>query len=311
MHTGSGSIALGSSPDAESGHLGLLADHHLAKVQARREAPLADGTEFTCRPLEASEIKVHRRKRTVEGHWNVFGNVDEGGDQIMPGSFDKTIERDGPEGTNRIKFFWQHELGIGMPTELIADERSLFGRAKVTDHPDFDRFLALIADGVAGDLSIGWLPLKREFIDDEDTGRTVRRVTEARLFEGSPVYWPMNLLSRITALKASGDALRKDAPLGEALRFLAAAEIQVSNPALSAQDAKQVRDVLIEIGERSTETLEALGFLGIGGGKPAARKAESVRGEPDDEGLTEALEKALKEVADLSETTKAVAREYV
>jgi hypothetical protein len=107
---------------------------------ARSDLSGAGGVEFKALPM--TEVKVDRKKRRVEGWAAAYGNVDLGGDRIHPGAAQKTIEDRMPR--QLIKFFWNHEFGIGMPEALEEHPTGLLAVGKVTDHPEFDKYLAQI-----------------------------------------------------------------------------------------------------------------------------------------------------------------------
>ena len=161
--------------------------------------------EFKAMP---AEFKVDRSKRTVAGWAARYGNVDNGGDLLMPGAAAKTLADRLPR--QLIKFFWQHgfwpeasSLGPMDTAEEHAD--GLFTESKVSNDPSLDRFLAQIEDGTAAYQSIGWTPIKAEPGEDE-AGNRIRRVFEFKLFEVSAVWWPMNELARIVEVKAGSAA---------------------------------------------------------------------------------------------------------
>ena len=149
-------------------------------------------------PFELKQLDVE--EGIFEGYAAVFGNVDEGGDVIVPGAFSKTLQERG----NRIKITWQHDWRepIGKPLELREDEHGLYIKGKLTlDTQRGREALALMRDGVIDELSIGYDAIKSEYVKRD--GRTVRELREIRLYEISPVTVAMNEEARIMNVKAA------------------------------------------------------------------------------------------------------------
>lgn len=145
---------------------------------------------------------VEGEANTFEGHASIFNVPDDGRppDIVLPGAFAKTIQEWGPEGKNRIKILALHRydwLPIGRPTVLKEDEKGLFFRAQLSDTVLGRDIKTLIADGVISELSIGYDPVKWEI--DKTAG--MRRLSEVRLWEISPVTWAMHPQALIDNVK--------------------------------------------------------------------------------------------------------------
>ena len=224
---------------------------NLPTLQSNRP-DLASETEF--KALSGIEFKVDRAKRRVEGWAARYGNIDLGLDRIHANAASKTIKDRLPRGL--IKFFFNHEFGIGMPEALEEHESGLLAVGKVTDHPDFDKFLALIEEGVLAHQSIGYSPVKVGFTEEED-GKQVREIFEYKLFEWGPVYWPMNELAEITAVKAAHAMLGIES-LGASIRALQKAHAIIRSGSLGDRHEKNLRALLDELAGVATEMQEAL-----------------------------------------------------
>ena len=160
------------------------------------------------------EIKKADESGAFEGHAAIFGNIDDGGEIILPGAFKKTIlERFG-----RIKVCWQHDwqAPIGKPLEMREDDQGLYVKAMISDTALGRDVRTLMRDGVVSELSIGYDVIKDSWA--EVAGRQVRALHELRLYEFSPVTVAMNPLATITGVKGI-DALRDCEP-SEALEVL-------------------------------------------------------------------------------------------
>jgi hypothetical protein len=159
----------------------------------------------------ALELKALTDEGTFEGYAAIFGNVDQGGDRIVPGAFAKSLKKGGHGGS--VKMLWNHSPlePIGVWEELTEDAKGLFGRGKlILEVAKAKEVHALIKAKAIGGLSIGYRTVR----DAIEQG--VRMIKEADLYEISPVTFPMNTGAKITAVKAEG--------LGDLVEKLAAGD---------------------------------------------------------------------------------------
>jgi HK97 family phage prohead protease len=155
-------------------------------------------------PIQAFslEIKSFSDSGQFQGYASVYNNVDLGGDVVMPGAFQKTLQ-DG--GRNR-PLLWSHRDPVGTvaltdtPAGLQADGALTLAVAKAAET------YALMKDGVIRGLSIGYQTVREKFAGE------VRQLLELKLFEVSLVTFPMNELATVSAVKERQQA--------EVLRFL-------------------------------------------------------------------------------------------
>lgn len=149
-----------------------------------------------------TEFKAAGDKGEYEGHFSVFGNVDDGGDIAEPGMFRKTLE----ERRNRVKVFYMHDWGklIGpTPRTLEEDTIGLFAAGRLTLGSFWGgEAWALMKDDALNEGSFGFRTVKSDFDDD---GR--RHLYEVELYEISPVPLGMNAATSVQAIKAA--ALRE------------------------------------------------------------------------------------------------------
>ncbi len=145
-------------------------------------------------PFEMKEIK----DGFISGHGAVFDNVDDGGDLIVKGAFDKSLA-----GSRRVKMLWQHDPQqvIGVWDSISVDEKGL----KVEGHiiPEVARgaeALALLREKAIDGLSIGFKTTDFEIVDEKALHRH-RRLKEIKLFEISIVTFPMNSEALVTDVK--------------------------------------------------------------------------------------------------------------
>lgn len=129
-----------------------------------------------------------------------FGNLDSDGDVIEKGAFTKTVNERGPQGSNRIKHLWMHNVmePIGRPIQMMEDTKGLLVVSKVSDVKNGD-YLKLYADGVITEHSIGF-----EIIKSQDT-KEARRITETRMWEYSSVTWGANENTPVVGMKGTAE----------------------------------------------------------------------------------------------------------
>jgi HK97 family phage prohead protease len=134
----------------------------------------------------------------IEGHGSVFGNVDLGGDIVLPGAFKRSLANHRKEGTMPA-LLWQHDSTrpIGVWREAFEDEKGLMMRGEFADTQDGRDARTLAQMKAVRGLSIGFQ--MKDFDFDEDGSRLIK---EADLWETSVVTFPMNPKAQIEAIKA-------------------------------------------------------------------------------------------------------------
>ena len=137
--------------------------------------------------------------RVFSGYASTF-DVDLGGDIIVPGAFKKTIEG----RQDKIKILWQHQDPIGKSMRLYEDSIGLFVEGKVSKTRLGDEAIELMRDKVVNQMSIGFsIPAGKSEMSDDG----IRIIREVKLFEFSPVTFPMNENAIITSVKNMKDAI--------------------------------------------------------------------------------------------------------
>src|SRR5947209_19418377 len=165
----------------------------------------------------ASDISNVTPSGIFEGYASVFGLVDAGRDEVVPGAFAASLMKRGAAG---VKMLWQHRAAepIGQWTSIEEDGRGLrvtgrlnlaIGRAR--------EVLALMRERAVDGLSIGFKAGRSAI--DRKTG--IRRLYAVDLWEISVVTFPMLPQARITAVKdAGGDEARLLRALREGARLM-------------------------------------------------------------------------------------------
>ncbi len=137
---------------------------------------------------------------TVEGYLSTYGNVDEGGDVVMKGAFERTLA-----SSRKVKFLYAHnpESVLGPPLALHSDDVGLFAKGTISQTSLGRDVHTLLLDGAVDSWSMGYLPRPDGFRFKESAdGGLVRLLTDVDLFEGSLLALPMNEEAVVTAVKA-------------------------------------------------------------------------------------------------------------
>lgn len=146
------------------------------------------------------EIKTLSDEGVIEGYASTFGNVDKGGDKVMPGAFVESLAKARQTGRT-VKMLWNHDPSqpIGVWDDLAEDAKGLRGKGRlVMDVPKARETLALMRAGAVGGLSIGYITKSSE---PDGNYRLLKTVD---LYEVSPVTFPMNERAKITSVKSEG-----------------------------------------------------------------------------------------------------------
>jgi HK97 family phage prohead protease len=166
-------------------------------------------TEYRTVPFELLELKASDGGHEFTGYASTFGNVDQGGDVVMRGSFDATLGK-----RLRRPLLWQHDLRepIGVEKSLKPDDRGLLGTWKLIDTSRGSDAYKLLKAGAIDSMSIGYVTDDVAF---DDAG--VRLLKSIDLLECSVVSLPMNEKATVTHVKAKPSIL--DVELNRAVPF--------------------------------------------------------------------------------------------
>lgn len=120
----------------------------------------------------------------IEGYASLFGQVDQGGDVVEKGAYERSIRVLSNEG-RRVKMLWQHDPAqpIGVWDEVREDGRGLWVKGRLLETTRQGReAIALIGAGAIDGLSIGYRAVRAV---KTDKGR--RLLQELELWEVSLV----------------------------------------------------------------------------------------------------------------------------
>lgn len=184
------------------------------------------------------EIKADGEKRTFEGYASTW-KKDLVNDMITQGAFRKSITERFPK--NQIKVLWQHYDPIGLPTHMEEDSKGLFVVGKISKTSLGDDALTLMKDGVIDTMSIGYDVVKDSLSDDGST----RLLHELKLYEFSPVTFPANPDTAVTAVKKAA-MMGIDFDIEELTKLIKAGRM------LSATNLDKLRTMMAELNELIT-----------------------------------------------------------
>lgn len=153
--------------------------------------------------METKNLRFEMKELTVEGKFSGYGstfeNIDNGDDIIEKGAFTKTIKEHG--GT--FPMLWSHDSHepIGVISG-VEDEKGLAVEGQINlDVQRGREVYSLLKMGAIKGLSIGYRCLKSDIINLGD--RILRRMQDVKLFEISPVVFPMNEMAQVETVKAA------------------------------------------------------------------------------------------------------------
>ena len=144
------------------------------------------------------EIKALSDDGVIEGYGSVFGNVDHGGDKVMPGAFIEGLTA-GKRAGRTVNMLWNHDPSqpIGVWEDLAEDAKGLWGKGRlVMEVPKAREAHALMKAGAISGLSIGYRTKSSE------PDGAVRLLKAVELYEISLVTFPMNERARVTSVKS-------------------------------------------------------------------------------------------------------------
>jgi HK97 family phage prohead protease len=141
-----------------------------------------------------------------EGYLSVFGNVDQGGDIVMPGAFTASLQRRPP---SKVKLLLHHDTRriAGTWTDLVEDNYGLKakGRLLLTTTDGREAYEQMKVGALDG-LSIGY----RTLADEIDRATGTRKLKTLDLMEGSICTFPMNPEATVSTVKSIADFTTQD-----------------------------------------------------------------------------------------------------
>jgi len=143
-------------------------------------------------------VKAVDEAGNFEGYASVFNNIDLGDDIIIPGAFTKVkTTRQG-----RLKLALFHDLTrlVGS-AEYMQDDHGLFLKGQINLKVSYARdAYELMKDGTLDSMSIGFNTITEAY--EQRSGRNVRVIKEAELWEASIVPFGMNPEAQVMNVKS-------------------------------------------------------------------------------------------------------------
>jgi HK97 family phage prohead protease len=145
------------------------------------------------------EVKAIGDAGTFIGLGSVYGNVDLGGDMVLPGAFTKTLA----EKRGQVPLLMGHNSSspIGLATVTDSPQGLIVKGELVLEADGATSAYALLKKGVIKGLSIGYDTVKSVM----DNG--VRKLSELKLWEISLTAFPMNPEAMVTSVKSGADEI--------------------------------------------------------------------------------------------------------
>lgn len=157
------------------------------------------------------ELKEISEAGMFEGFLATNGNVDNGNDRFIHGVWKRTTTI---QPGKRFPFLDSHNLERQTGSFTAVEKKEglfITGKLNLTlidangtklfAVPDAWKQYALMKDGDLNTLSVGYRPTEKGYRYITENNKTVREITEARLFEGSAIPVPMNEMAIITDIK--------------------------------------------------------------------------------------------------------------
>lgn len=196
--------------------------------------------------------------REFEGHGSIFGNVDLGGDVVMPGAFKRSLKTYQEKGDLPL-MFWMHDPSrvAGKWTEMYEDGDGLRVKGVLADTPLGNEIRTLLQMDAVKGLSIGYRTIK----DDYDASGN-RLLKELELWEVSVVSLPMNPLAQVahakSQLSANGEYVPTAREFEHALRDVGCSQKTAKRIISKVYEGEEERDVPPEQNDEERDALVAL-----------------------------------------------------
>ena len=149
----------------------------------------------------------------LEGYASVFGNVDQGGDVVLPGAFKKTLA-DWSFSRQPMPLIADHDLStegvIGSVKQAKEDGVGLWVRAGFSSDAKAQSIRTKMIEGHLKGMSFTYETIKHYM--GQVAGKSARFLQEVRLFEATVTPFPMNALAMASAKAAMTSASINDLP---------------------------------------------------------------------------------------------------
>lgn len=172
-------------------------------LYARESAAYTPGEEPVMREhliAPVLEWKAAGSSGELEGYASVFGNVDQGGDVVLPGAFKKTLA-DWSRSRQPLPLIADHDLSttgvIGSVRQAKEDGYGLWIRAGFSSVPEAQKIRTKMVEGHLRGMSFTYEAVKHYM--GQAAGNPARFLQELKLFEATVTPFPMNTLALASA----------------------------------------------------------------------------------------------------------------
>lgn len=151
--------------------------------------------------LEIKFASQDTNDKSFTGYGAFFNNIDSYGDVIAPGAFTKTLADFNGSGLVPA-MLWNHDavaMPIGVWGTVEQDAHGLKVSGQFLDTTTGTDAYKLAKTGAVSGLSIGYIVTGFEM--STVNGKSIRTITEVKLFEISLVTFPANTLARVQSVK--------------------------------------------------------------------------------------------------------------
>lgn len=159
-------------------------------------------------PLELKYAGDRSAPGTFEGYGACFGNIDRGGDMIVPGAFTKSLGDISAMGMGAIPMYYNHNRDggtIGVWDKVSEDTNGLHVKGRLIGlDTEFGKMnYARLREGAIKGLSIGYRVAAGGSQMADVKGRRCRKLKQVDLSEVSLVDDPMNPQAKINFMKSN------------------------------------------------------------------------------------------------------------
>jgi HK97 family phage prohead protease len=195
---------------------GALAQQRALYARESASYPTAPGEEPAMREHLIAPVlewkTVSGGSGELEGYVSVFGNVDQGGDVVLPGAFKKTLA-DWRGSKQPLPLIADHDLStdgvIGSVREAKEDPVGLWVRAGFSSTAKAQDIRIKMIEGHLKGMSFTYEAVKHYM--GQMAGKSARFLQELRLFEATVTPFPMNTLALASAKADHGNISTPDA----------------------------------------------------------------------------------------------------
>ena len=161
--------------------------------------------------LSGKIADVDNKQGLVKAYFSAFGNIDSDGDMIQMGAHSKTMMERGPNGTNRIKHFKQHDSWQvpGVIKEMGEDSHGGWFVSQLSKTTLGRDTLIEYEEGIITEHSFGFNIIKAEQIEDKEKGN-YQLITETKIWEVSTLTaWGANSQTPVVEVKSNKEILEQ------------------------------------------------------------------------------------------------------